>query len=164
MNIEFEHLTSKHQIAVMEIFNYYIATGTAAFPNSSLPEQAYPLLMKKSEGYPAYAIIDTDTYGIVGFCFLSPYNPLPTFKATAAVTYFISKDYTGRGLGGTCLKKCEEDAADMGITNLIAEISSENVRSIAFHKKHGFQIVGELKGIGAKLKCSFGVVYMQKSI
>lgn len=50
----------------------------------------------------------------------------------------------------------------MGITDLVAEISSENYGSIAFHKKHGFYIAGELKNIGMKVNRKFGIMYMQK--
>ena len=35
---------------------------------------------------------------IIGFCFLSAYNPFNTFKETAAVTYFITEKYTGKGI------------------------------------------------------------------
>ena len=101
---------------------------------------------------------------IVGFCYLSAYNPFETFKRTAKLTYFISEKYVGKGLGSICLKRLEDEAVDMGIHDLIAEISSENNGSINFHKKYGFEVVGELKNVGFKRNRSFGVVYMQKYI
>ena len=52
----------------------------------------------------------------------------------------------------------------MGIKNLLAEVSSENNGSLSFHKKHGFEVVGELKNIGTKFNRKFGIVYMQKTI
>ena len=91
MNISFEKMGMDHQKSVMEIFNYYISTSTAAFPNNELPEQFYLMLLKKSEGYPAYVIKDSDC--IIGFCSLSAYNPFSTFKGTATLTYFISEKY-----------------------------------------------------------------------
>ncbi len=154
----------EHQREVMEIFNFYIEGGTAAFPSNKLPEKFYMMLMKKSEGYHSYIIKDTENDCIVGFCQLSPYSPSPTFKSTACVTNFIVDKYTCKGLGEKCLLKLEEDALKMGITDFVAEISSENNRSIAFHKKHGFEIVGELKNIGEKLDRKFVVVYMQKNM
>ncbi|WP_411679767.1 N-acetyltransferase family protein [Clostridium thailandense] len=49
-----------------------------------------------------------------------------------------------------CLLKLQEYASEMGITDLVAEISSENHGSIEFHKKYDFYIAGELKNIGIK--------------
>lgn len=163
MNIIFEKMGNEHQKQVMEIFNYYIGNGTAAFPQTVLPEQFYRFLMEKSEGYPSY-VLKKDDNTIIGFCQLSKYSPFSTFKSTANITYFISKDYTRKGLGGECLKKLEQDAFNLGIRNLIAEVSSENKESINFHKKHGFFMAGELKDIGEKFEHSFGVIYMQKRL
>nr|WP_294407044.1 GNAT family N-acetyltransferase [uncultured Clostridium sp.] len=76
----------------------------------------------------------------------------------------LSQKYTGKGIGNICLERLEADAKAMGIHQLIAEISSENNASLKFHKKHGFEVAGELKNIGYKLNTSFGVVYMQKTL
>ena len=45
MNIIFEKMGNKHQKQVMDIFNYYISNGTAAFPGTELPEQFYRFLL-----------------------------------------------------------------------------------------------------------------------
>lgn len=164
MNIIFEKMDIKHQKEVMDIFNDYVKKGTAAFPQNPLPEQFYSMLMKKSEGYPAFVLVDEDIKKVVGFCQLSSYNPFSSFSKTACVTYFISSDYTSCGLGSKCLSILEEDAKKLGIQHLVAEISSENTGSISFHKKHGFTVCGELKDIGEKLNRKFGIIFMQKDI
>lgn len=101
---------------------------------------------------------------IVGFCQLSAYSPFPTFRSAAYVTYFLAEGSTGKGIGSLCLSKLEEEAKAMGIKHLIAEVSSENEGSLAFHQKHGFTVVGELKEIGQKLNRTFGVVLLQKTL
>ncbi len=164
MNIVFEKLGMEHQKSVMEIFNYYITTGTAAFPPAPLPEQFFPMLMKRSEGLCAYGVVDTEANQTVGFCSLSPYHPFSTFQATADVSYFIAADHTAMGIGAKCLALLEQEGKALGVQHLLAEISSENHASIQFHKKNGFVQVGELKNIGEKFGRSFGVVMMQKSI
>jgi Sortase and related acyltransferases len=164
MNVSFEKMDAKHQKGIMDIFNHYIESGTSAFPSKALPEQFYAMLLKKSEGYPAYALIDHDNNVISGFCQLSSFNPFPTFAKTACLTYFIAPDYTGKGLGSECLQKLEDEAKLIGVEHLIAEISSENQGSISFHAKHGFALAGELHDIGEKFDRKFGIVYMVKTI
>ncbi len=154
----------EHQKGVMEIYNYYVENGTAAFPSQKLPEQFYPMLLKKAEGYPAYVLIDSKISKVIGFCMLSQFLPFSSFQGTACLTYFFAPDYTGNGLGSICLAKLENEARKKGIDNLIADISSDNTGSVSFHKKHGFSIAGELLNVGNKHNKSFGIVYMQKQL
>ena len=60
MNIVFEKMNEKHEEGVMSIFNYYVENSTAAFPANTLPNKFYTMLMKKSEGYPSYTLIDSE--------------------------------------------------------------------------------------------------------
>lgn len=164
MKIQFEPMTMEHQTPIMEIFNYHIKTGTAAFPSTPLPEPFFGMLLKKAEGYPSYICKNEESGSIVGFCQLSAYSPFPTFRSAASVTYFLAEDSTEKGIGSLCLAKLEESAKAMGIRHLIAEVSSENEGSLTFHQKHGFTVVGELKEIGYKLDRTFGVVLLQKTL
>jgi len=164
MRLMFEKMDIKHQKSIMEILNYYIEKSTAAFPAYTLPEQFFAKLMEKSKGYPAYAILNSKSLEVVGFCALSAYNPFSTFKETTTISYFISPDYVGKSIGVQCLEKLETEAIQMGIKHIIAEISSENQQSLRFHGKHGFDICGTLKNIGNKFDRNFDVIYMQKNL
>jgi len=164
MQIKFEKMGIEHQKPIMQIYNYYVENSTAAFPAAALPEQFFTMLMEKAKGYPAYAILNSETLEVAGFCMLSAYIPLSTFKETSVITYFISKDYTGKGIGAQCLKKLETEAVQMGIKYIIADISSENQGSLKFHTRHGFEVCGTLKNIGNKLERHFDIVFLQKEL
>jgi len=164
MQIMFEKMGIEHRKSIIEIYNYYIENSTSAFPADTLPEQFYSTLIEKTKGYPAYAILNSDALEVVGFCFLSAYNPFSTFKETANISYFISQNYVGKGIGEQCLEKLETDAMQVGIKQIIAQISSENQQSLKFHIKQGFEICGTLKNIGIKLGRNFNVIYMQKDL
>lgn len=164
MQIKFEKMSIEHQKSIMKILNYYIENSMAAFPAATLPEQFFLMLMEKTKGYPAYAILHSETLEVTGFCWLSAYNPFSTFKETATISYFIAQNNVGKGIGEQCLERLETDAIQMGIKHIIAEISSENQQSLRFHAKHGFKICGELKNIGNKFKRNFDVIYMQKDL
>lgn len=164
MDITFENLDTSHQTPVMDIFNYYIENSFAAFPCSVLPYAAFAKLLEKANGYPAYCVKDAGTDKVIGFCFLSPHSPFPTFRQTAEITYFISHQTTGRGIGKQCLSRLEEDAVRMGIRTILAIISSKNRMSLAFHEKNGFTATGRLKNVGRKFDELFDVVIMQKDL
>lgn len=163
MHITFEELSESHQIPIIDIYNYYVSTGTAAFPLEPVPYESFSRFLNIAKSYPAYAVI-SDNNIVVGFCMLSEYIPHSTFQITASLTYFLSPEYTGKGIGSMCIKKLEEEAKKRNISNLISDVSSENIGSINFHKKHGFTVIGELKEVATKFGRNFGLVLMQKRI
>lgn len=148
----------------MRIFNHYVVNGTAAFSDAELPESFYPQILERVKGYPAYAVVDHQDGKVAGFCFLSAYKPVPTFRETATITYFIDPSHLGQGIGRRCLGRLEEDAMKQGIRQIIAEISSENEQSMSFHARQGFVHAGRLKNVGFKLGRAFDIVYMQKEL
>lgn len=164
MDTILEPMTIEHAGAVLAIFNYYIEHSMAAYPETPLPEAAFGMFMEKCKGYPAYIIKDVATEKVLGFCFLHAYNPFSTFKHTAEVTYFLSPDAVGQGIGGIALAQLDKDAREMGISRLLANISSLNKASLAFHTKHGFTECGRLHKIGRKHDQTFDVVWMEKGL
>ncbi|MGE0076460.1 MAG: N-acetyltransferase family protein [Bacteroidales bacterium] len=160
--ISFEKLSMKHQVEIIDIFNYYVINTTSAFPDKSVSYYYYSKILDATKGCPAFAITIQDK--TIGFCFLHAYNPFPTFSECAEITYFIDKDYTGKGIGNLVLKKLESEAKKMGIKTLLASISSENIKSINFHLKNNFKDCGRFEDIAKKDGKSFDIVWMQKRL
>jgi L-amino acid N-acyltransferase YncA len=105
---------------------------------------------------------NNDSKKVIGFCLIRAYNLFPVFKETAEITYFLEKNEVGKGTGKIALKKLEEEAKKIGINKLLADISSENLQSINFHKKNGFKACGRLHNVGKKKVKNFDVVRMEK--
>lgn len=160
----FEKMNETHGKEVLDIFNYYIENSFAAYPATKLPYSFFDRFLEMPNGYPSYVIKNKDTKNIIGFCFLKAYNPLPTFKETAEITYFIAKDSVGAGIGKAALNLLEKDAQNLGVKYLLANISSKNEQSLNFHKNNGFSECGRLNNIGRKNDENFDVVYMEKTL
>ena len=120
--------------AVMRIFNHYATTSFAAYPDGPLPLQFFELLR---EGAFSAIVLEGDG-SVIGFGLLKPFLPFPAFRKTGMLTYFIGPDAVGNGLGSRLLERLSEDARKMGMTTLVANMSSKNEASIRFHKHHGF--------------------------
>ncbi|HEX2952801.1 MAG TPA: GNAT family N-acetyltransferase [Bacillota bacterium] len=164
IKLQFEKLSEAHAIEVMDIFNDYAENSFAAYPEHRLPYEFFPKFLESSEGYPAYAIKVENTAKVIGFCLLRPYNPFPVFRQTAEVSYFIDRNYVGKGIGRAALDLLEHDAKAMGIHHLLANISSRNEGSLCFHRRNGFIECGRLKNIGKKHGSLFDVIWMIKSL
>jgi L-amino acid N-acyltransferase YncA len=162
--ILFEKMTQEYSKQVIDIFNYYIENSYAAYPESKLPYEFFNKFLEITKGYPAFVIRNNDSKKVIGFCFLRAYNPFPVFKETTEITYFLERNEVGKGIEKIALKKLEEDAKKIGINNLFAHISSENIQSINFHGKNGFKECGRFHNIGKKKGKNFDVVWMEKTL
>jgi len=146
--------------AVIRIFNYYAASGYAAYPDQPVTEHFFAYLR---EGAFSFCVLEGDG-GVVGFGLIKPFLPFPVFSKTAALTYFILPEYTHRGLGSRLLGRLTRDARAAGIGMLVASMASRNEASAKFHAKHGFAEEGRLRDVGTKFGRPFDLVWMQKAI
>jgi phosphinothricin acetyltransferase len=156
----FETMNEFHRNAVIDIYNHFIATSMAAYTDAAVPYEMFDRFMDMTRGYPAVVVKD-DAQRAVGFGFLRPYHPAPTFRRAAEITYFILPEHTGQGLGTAILKRFIKEGKRMGIDTILANISSHNGQSLAFHRKHGFRECGRFKRVGKKFGRDFDVVWMQ---
>ena len=159
----FERLDAKHQNAVIAIFNYYIENSLAAYRDKIVENCFFENFVGDIDKYPGYAILNSKK-NVVGFCMLEPLMPIDTFKEVAEITYFVHKDNTGMGIGTCALNKLIDDARNIGVKKLVANISSDNIGSIIFHIKHGFEEYGRLRKAGNKFGKYFDIIYMEKMI
>jgi len=148
---------------IVDILNHYIENSMAAYLDRPVPYEFFDGLMKLCEGYPTVAARDKNKR-LVGFGLLKPYHSAPTFSKTAEITYFLHPESTGKGIGRAILEKLVSDGRNMGLTSIIASISSINEGSIRFHLKNGFVECGRLAKVGIKGGYSFDVVYCQKML
>jgi L-amino acid N-acyltransferase YncA len=145
---------------VLECFNHYVRTSYAAFPEDELGPGIFSLV---TDGAHAFYVAKSGGL-LAGFCLLRPFMPFRTFAGTASVTCFIAPEHTRRGLGRKLLELMSGDASRIGIRLLIAQISSRNEESLAFHRATGFSECGRIPGAGIKFGKEFDLVLMSRNI
>ncbi|MGE5832707.1 MAG: N-acetyltransferase family protein [Methanomicrobiales archaeon] len=156
-------IASSDREAVIDLFNYYIEHSFAAYPTERVPYEFFRMVEEVMKGFPTVAARDRKGT-LIGFAFLHPHNPMPTFAHTAEVTYFVKPECTGKGIGSRMLAFLEEGGRKRGISCLLASISSLNEGSIRFHTRHGFVECGRFREIGRKKGRYFDTVWMEKRI
>jgi phosphinothricin acetyltransferase len=148
---------------VLDIFNYYVENSLAAYPDAPVGYDFLDRFAGLSKSH-ASLVAKTAAGRVVGFGFVQPYHPSNTFRGTAMVSYFIHPDHTRKGLGTLMLEHLVEKSRKLGVRCLLANTSSANEASLAFHRKHGFEEVGRFRKIGTKHGTTFDLVWMQKHI
>jgi len=103
MKYVLERLSERHRKPVIDILNFFIKNGFAAYPDSEVDYVFFDRLMEMARGYPAVAAKEAADR-IVGFGFLRPFHFAATFKRTAEVSYFLLPETTRQGLGTTILE------------------------------------------------------------
>lgn len=154
-------LAEENRKEVMDIFNYYVENSFAAFPETKLGYEFFDYFLNMTKGYPAVTV-QTENGNIIGFGFLRPYHPLPVFRATAEISYFIKPEYTGKQIGKIVLDHLISEARKINLRNILATITATNEASLRFHLKNGFKECGRIKKAGRKKETDFDLVLMQK--
>lgn len=145
---------------VIGIFNHYAATGFAAYTEAPAPIGFYAALR---EGTFAFRVLE-DTGTVVGFGSVRPLLPFPAFRGAALLSYFVAPAYTCHGLGTRLLDRLADGARANGCTTLVANVSSRNAASLAFHAARGFAEVGRLRSVGMKFGEPFDLVWLQRDL
>lgn len=148
------------RIPIRDIFNRFVRESYAAYPEAEVEPDFLDHLL---DSVAVFRVLEID--GVVeGFGFVRSFMPLPNFGHTGVLTYFILPEFTRKGLGTNLLDALIEAGRREGIINYLANISSRNEQSLAFHRKHGFQEVGRLLDVGVKFGEPFDIVWMQKKV
>ena len=146
---------------ITAIFNYYVEHSFAAYPEQPVDGTFFDFMKKIIYG-DAFFVTDVLEKGMAGFAFLKRYHAYPAFNRVAEVGYFILPEHTGKGIGKRLLDRLEHKARALGIDTLLANISSHNQPSLAFHEKHGFRECGRFGKISRKFGQDVDIVWMQK--
>ncbi len=162
MEIHFNKLTEKYKKETIDIFNYYIEHTTAAYRSEKVDYDFFSALVDENV-VSAYAVMNNSN-DVIGFCMLEKYKNIQTFNELGDCMYFIKPEMTGKGVGREIVSLLENDAKRRGMKKLVVDISDENEKSIAFHKKHGFVEYGRLENCWKKFDKNLGIVYMHKDI
>ncbi len=163
MICKLEKVSAEDGNQIIDIFNHYVENSFAAYPESKVPYEFFQTFLNLSQCYP-FLVAKDPSGRVVGFSCLRPHSPLPTFSRAVEITNFVSPEHIGEGIGQRMLDRLLQEARKMGISTILASISSLNSQSLAFHKKNGFVECGRFVGIGRKMGREFDVVWMQRMV
>ncbi len=163
MNYTIRPADDRDREAVNRIFDYFVKTSMAAYPETQTESGIYDRLRQAGGSHP-FLVAVTETGEVIAFAQARPYRNAETIKRTAEITYFILPEHQGQGLGEKLLNKLIELVKPMGVDNLLGSISSHNEQSLKFHARHGFIEVGRFRNVGRKWGKDFDIVWVQRFI
>ena len=162
MNVDVRPIAPDDWPAVTAIFNHYVRTSPAAYPDEPVGEAFFRDRHQAAPDYPF--LVALDGARIVGFGSLRSIHPAATLRRAAQLGYFLAPDCTGQGIGSALLGALIEAGRRMGVDAFLAHISSLNDGSIRFHLRHGFTECGRFRRVGLKHGRDFDMVWMQLTV
>ena len=88
----------------------------------------------------------------------------PGYLPSVEHSIHVDRDWWGRGVGRALVETLCSRAESAGKHVMVAGIDGENVESIRFHERLGFEIVGRLPEIGYKHGRWLDLVFMQRML
>ena len=119
-------------------------------------------------GYPWFVALNQGR--VTGYAYGSAWRPRAAYGRTMETTVYVDPSDWGNGTGTALLSALVDAAQQRAMRQMIAVISCEadavpeTIVSVRLHKRHGFDVVGRLTGVGHKHGKWLDTVLMQKSL
>jgi L-amino acid N-acyltransferase len=135
--------------AIRAIRNDVIQHSTAMWTTRLLsPEDGQRWLAENLARRSAY-VAEADGQ-VAGFANWSPWRAKDGYRFTVEDSVYLLEGHQGHGLGARLLRTLIDAARESGAHVMMASIEESNNRSIALHKRLGFEIVGTVPEAGTK--------------
>lgn len=150
MEIKIRPYQANDTDTIVAILNYYIANSTALYDYElrTMEQQQAIFEEKLKKGFPI--IVATIDDRVVGFGYYSEFRFREAYKFTVEHSVYVMPNEHGKGIGKVVMLNLIDLAKQQKLHTMIAVIDSENKNSITFHKKFGFEIVGNIRESGFK--------------
>ncbi len=150
--------------AILSITNDAIANGTAIWnetPTSWDARHAW-MLARQAQGFPVL-VLDTDG-AARGFGSFGRFRDFEGFRHTVEHSLYVDAQAQGRGGGLALLDALIAHARQAGLHAMVGAIEAANMRSIALHRRAGFEDAGVLREVGRKFDRWLDLVFMVKDL
>ena len=137
--------------AITKIYAHAVENGTASFeliaPDEGEMRQRYEAII--AGGFPY--IIASQENNLVGYAYVSSFRPRPAYRWSVENSVYIAPDAQGLGVGKALLSHLIDECESNGYRQMLAVIGgAEHQASIHLHRSLGFEMAGQMIGVGWK--------------
>ena len=131
---------------IARIYNQHVDAGGSTFDTVHwTTEQIHQLLRaEKPEGW--YVAVEAEA--VIGWANVRRYSLRYGYRLTYETGIYLDQTAIGRGVGDVLQSRIEEHCRECGIHHAVAKIVADNQRSMAFHYRRGYELVGIQKEVG----------------
>ncbi len=142
------------------IYNPFVSESTVSFEERPVEVEEMKRRIREISEHCPYLVYE-EAGSVMGYSYAHPWKIRAAYSTTMETTVYVSPEAEGRGVGTVLMKRMIEECRRMGVHSLIACITSDNERSIAFHEKLGFEAVSRFREVGRKFNRWLDVTDME---
>ncbi|GAA5234553.1 N-acetyltransferase [Verticiella sediminum] len=150
---------------VLEIYTPYVLHGRATFEEQ--PPTLQDMLARRAAvlaaGLP-YLVAELDG-AILGYAYAGSYRARPAYRYTIEDSVYVADGSGGLGVGSALLAALVARCEAGPWRQMVAVIGgSDNLGSVALHRRMGFEPIGTMPAVGYKLGDWVDTVIMQRPL
>ena len=148
---------------ILQIYGPYILTSTHTFEYDIPTQEAFLDRFRSiTEQFPW--LVWEEEGKILGYAYASAPFERAAFRWMAEDSVYLAPEAEGRGIGAKLCTALEKILEYQGYRKIYAIITSENKRSLDFHRKLGYRTVAEFENCGFKFGRWLGITWMDKNL
>lgn len=150
--------------AITAIYNDILVTSTAIYRDepATVDERLAVWRSRTQQNYPT--LVACDGSSVVGFASFGDFRPWPGYRFTVEHTVHVHASSRGRGVGSDLVKALIPRAGALGKHIMIGGIDAQNVASLKFHERLGFERVAHFKQVGFKFGRFLDLLFVQRQV
>jgi phosphinothricin acetyltransferase len=162
-HLEFRPFAPGDEVAISEIYNYYITDTVVTFEEQPLsPEQ----MRERIEGY----LIDYPWFVcaienvVVGYSYASKFHQRAAYRHTVELAVYLRRGFERRGIGRALYEGLIKHLEASDCHAMLAAIALPNAGSVGLHEALGFSKVAHFSRVGHKFGRWIDVGYWQRFV
>jgi L-amino acid N-acyltransferase YncA len=146
---------------VTAIYNEVLRTSTAIFNDrpASVAQRVEWWRGRVEQGYPVLVAVEGEL--VVGFASFGDFRSWPGYRFTVEHTVHVDSVFRGKGVGSALMRELIERARAAGKHVMVGGVDSENLASLRFHERMGFERVAHFREVGFKFDRFLDLVLLQ---
>ncbi len=154
--------TERDAETIAEIYNDAVLNTTAIWNEKTVdfPNRIKWLNDRRDAGFPVIVAADEND-AVLGYASYGDWRPWDGYRHTVEHSVYVHKSARGRGAGIALMQELVRLAREQGKHVMVAGIESENMASLALHKKLGFCEVGRMSEVGTKFGRWLDLTFLQ---
>ena len=153
-----------------EIYGHYVTDTAITFEYDVPTLETFRRRVENTLAKYPYLVLEADG-AIQGYAYAGPFVGRAAYRRCCEVSIYLDRDARGRGYGRRLYEALEAALRDRGILNLyaciadpLAEDETLTRASERFHRRLGYEKVGEFHKCGYKFDRWYNMIWMEKLI
>ena len=131
---------------IAQIYNHYVDIGGATFDTQHWTADEVVGLIGQPNPDGWFVAIQRDE--VIGWASVRQYSSRYGYRFTCETAIYLVPSAMGRGVADLLQARIEAHCRQCDIHHAVAKISADNERSMAFHYRYGYELVGIQREIG----------------